>query len=358
MPKDKLPPKPPKPRTPKPPKPRPRLLDRAKQVQAATAARGFLEQNLAYQAKEFLLCGLPYQQPQKQQFERRNGHFSCKLIGDEKVGLPYGQDRLLIIWMATAFQLLGCPEDNLIRFRSASDIVRAFYHNGQDREPAGTERTRLKERFQRLFYTTYYFANQSRSYFNGESFRLIRRTRLWFNAEKPDAHWLWQNYIMLSNEFADLIRGGSIPIDLETVRGLKESPATLDLYVWLSWRTYKLRMDGGVPLFGPAGLFAQLGTTTVEPRKARQQLKAWLHTVSLFWPQCPAELSEDGEYLLLRPPRAYEEFAIQPNVAILLPGVAKKPPVRLLSDDELPPDTPGFHKSFEKPEPPKPKLVR
>jgi Plasmid encoded RepA protein len=356
MSKSKLPPKPPQ--KPKRRKTTNRLLNRADQVQVSVDARAFFEQNLAYQAKEFLLCGLPYQQPKKQQFERRNGHFSCKLIGDEKVGLPYGQDRLLIIWMATAFQLLGCPEDNIIRFRSASDIVRAFYHNGQERSPTGQERVRIKERFQRLFYTTYYFATHSRGYFNGESFRLIRRTRLWFNTEKPNAHWLWQNYIVLSNEFADLIRKGSIPIDLDTVRGLKESPATLDLYIWLSWRTYKLKTDGGVPLFGPAGLFAQLGTATIEPRKARQQLKAWLHTISLFWPQCPAELSEDGEYLLLHPPRAYEEFAIQANVSILLPGVTKNPPVRLLSDDELPPGTPGIIKSFEKPDPPKPKLVR
>jgi len=350
MPKDKnKPPKPPK---------TPRLIKRAAQVEVTVDARAFFEQSLAYQVKEFLLCGLPYQQPKKQQFERRNGNFSCKLIGDEKVGLPYGQDRLLILWMATAFQKLGCPEDNTIRFRSASDVVRAFYHRGQEREPAGTERTRIKERFERLFYTTYFFEDKRKRYSDRESFRLIRRTRLWFNGEEPNAHWLWQNLIVLSTEFADLIRKGSIPIDLETVRGLKESPATLDLYIWLSWRTYKLKDEAGVPLFGPAGLFAQLGTATTDPYKAKQQLKSWLRAVSHFWPQCPAKLSDDGQYLLLHPPKAYEEFSIHANTAILLPGVTKNPPVPLLSNEELPTCKPGLEKSFEPPPKPGPKLVR
>jgi hypothetical protein len=342
---------------PKPPK-TPRLIKRAAQVEVTVDARAFFEQSLAYQVKEFLLCGLPYQQPKELKFERRNGNFTCKLTGDPDAGLPYGQDRLLILWMATAFQKLGCPEDNTIRFRSASDIARAFYHRGQERPPTGQERIRIKERFKRLFYTTYFFEDKRTRYFDGESFRLIRRARLWFNGEEPNAHWLWQNLIVLSTEFADLIRKGSIPIDMETVRGLKESPATLDLYIWLSWRTYKLKDEAGVPLFGPTGLFAQLGTATTDPYKAKQQLKAWLRAVSHFWPQCPAKLSDDGQYLLLHPPKAYEEFSIHANTAILLPGVTKNPPVPLLSNEELPTGRPGLEKSFEPPPKPGPKLVR
>ena len=335
-------------------KPRLRLLKRAAQVEAAVDARAFFEQSLAYQVKEFLLCGLPYQQPKELKFERRNGNIGFKLIGDPDVGLPYGQDRLLIIWLATAFQLLGCPEDNTIRFRSASDIVRAFYHHGQERKPGGIELKRIQERIERLFGATYLFQDFSRGKksFDRGSFRIIRSARLWFDSEEPNKEWLWQNLIELSSDFADLIRKGSIPIDLETVRGLKESPAALDLYIWLSWRTYKLKTDGGVPLFGPTGLFAQLGTTTSDPYKAKQQLKSWLNAVSLFWPQCPAELSEDGQYLLIHPPRAYEEFSIHPNAAILLPGVIKKPPVPLLSNDEL--CKPELEKSFEPPPEPKP----
>lgn len=348
MTKSKLPSEPPKRR-----KTTNRLLNRAEQVVASVDARALFEQSLAYQVKDFLLCGLPYQQPKELKHERRNGDIGFKLIGDPDVGLPYGQDRLLIIWMATAFQLLGCPEDNTIRFRSASDIIRAFYQEGQERKPAGTELTRLKERWDRLFGATYLFQDFSggkKSSYK-DSFRIIRRARLWFDREETNTNWLWQNLIVLSPEFADLIRKGSIPIDMETIRGLKESPAALDLYIWLAWRTFKLRVDGGVPLFGPTGLFAQLGTTTTDPYKARQQLKDWLHTISLFWPECPAELSEDGEYLLLYPPRTHAEFAIQANAPILLPGVMKTPPVPLLSNKEVQTCRPSLERSFEEPKP-------
>jgi hypothetical protein len=346
----------------KPPEPpeNPRLLNRASQAEVTSDARAFFEQSLAYQVREFLLCGLPYQQPKELKFERRNGNIGFKLIGDPDVGLPYGQDRLFIIWLATAFQLLGCPEDNTVRFRSASDIVRAFYHQGQERKPTGTELTRIHERINRLFGATYLFQSfwGGKKSSNKGSFRLIRKVRLWFDNEEPNTRWLWQNLIELSSDFADLIRKGSIPIDLETVRGLKESPAALDLYTWLSWRTYKLKDDAQVPLFGPTGLFAQLGTTTTDPYKAKQQLKAWLTAVSIFWRQCPVELSEDGQYLLLHPPKAYEEFSIHANAAILLPGVTKKPPVPLLSDKELQPCKPTLKKAFGPPSKPGPKLVR
>jgi hypothetical protein len=317
-------------------------------------ARAFFGQSLVYQVKEFLLCGLPFRQSEELKHERRNGNIGFKLIGDPDVGLPYGQDRLLILWMATAFQKLGCPEDNTIRFRSASDIVRTFYHNDQKRKPTGIERKRLKERFARLFGATYLFQDFSEgsTSWNKDSFRLIRRTRLWFDGKKPNTDWLWQNLIVLSTEFADLIRRGSIPIDMETVCGLKESPAALDLYIWLAWRTYKLKKEGRVFLYGPTGLFAQLGTSTAEPRKAKQQLKAWLHSISLFWPQCPSQLCEDELFLILHPPKAYEEFAIQARAAILLTGVSKKPPVPLLSNEELRSCRKAIlEKSFEEPKP-------
>jgi hypothetical protein len=315
------------------------LVHRAKQVEITVQAREFEEQSLAYQIREFVLCGLPYKPLASTKYKRQNGDFSCSIVADPDYGLPYGQDRLVIIWLATSFQLLGCPKDNLIRFRSASDVVRAFFPDGQEREPSGTERTRLRQRFERLFHSTFFFRDNSlKTRYAVDSFRLIRRMSLWFDADEQK-HGLWQNVIQLTDEFANLIREHSIPFDLQGIRGLKESPAALDLYLWVAWRTFRLKpsQEVSVPLFGPKGFFAQSGGEASETWKLRQLLKGWLTEVKLFWPQCPAELSEDGLYLVLRRPPSYDAFAVHDYAPILLPGVAKHPPLPLLPG--LPPFT-------------------
>ena len=120
-----LPPPPQMPKKTKKKEPSLRLVHRVNQVIQAREAYP-LGQELGFCGREFVLCGLPYRKPQALKYERRNGSFVLKITGDPDFGVPYGQDRLLPIWLATAFYQMGCPSDNRIRFRWASDLVRAF----------------------------------------------------------------------------------------------------------------------------------------------------------------------------------------------------------------------------------------
>jgi hypothetical protein len=60
-------------------------------------------QELAYNARPFVLCGLPLRRPPKDQLNyiRTNGRFFLDITAHPIVGLPYGQDRLIPIWTAT-----------------------------------------------------------------------------------------------------------------------------------------------------------------------------------------------------------------------------------------------------------------
>jgi len=312
--------------------PRVRLVHRAKQVEVSVQARQYEEQDIAYQVRDFVLCGLPYKKNTDTKYERRNGSSVLQLVGDTRYGLPYGQDRLLIIWLVTAFQFLGCPENNNIRFRSISDLVRAFFRDGQNRKISGLELRRMKERIMRLFYTSFFLQNeiQNKKRLVLSRMGIISGVKLWFHTNEEHPNGLWQNVIKLDTQFADLIRESSIPFDMQTIRGLKESPATLDLYLWLAWRTFRIKAGNqiDVPLFGPEGLFAQFGGEASEHWKARQQLKGWLAEIKLFWPLCPASLSNDGLYLVLDAP-THRTFAVQRNAPIRLPGVSRHPPIIL-----------------------------
>jgi hypothetical protein len=79
----------------------------------------------------------------------------------------------------------------------------------------------------------------------------------------------------------------------------------LDLFIWLSYRCYTAKGEERIPLFGEYGLVQQLGTTEyARPRKFREKLGHWLNEISLMWPQCPACISSDGEFLIVKPAQA------------------------------------------------------
>jgi hypothetical protein len=53
-------------------------------------------------------------------------------------------------------------------------------------------------------------------------------------------------------------------------------------------------------LFTPGGLADQLGSIEYSAdRFFRRKLSHWLGQVKMFWPDCPAQISTDGQTLLL-----------------------------------------------------------
>ena len=57
------------------------------------------KQDLAFNARPFVLCGLPLRRPPSDQltYLRRNGKFFLQLVAHPQYGMPYGQDRLIPI---------------------------------------------------------------------------------------------------------------------------------------------------------------------------------------------------------------------------------------------------------------------
>jgi len=82
------------------------------------------------------------------------------------------------------------------------------------------------------------------------------------------------------------------------VKALSDSPAVLDLFMWLSYRCFIAKRDENIPLFRPFGLAAQIGSAEyARPRRFREILQKWLNTVRLLWPNCPARIDSGGQSL-------------------------------------------------------------
>ena len=230
---------------------------------------------------------------------RRNGLFTLEVTGHPDHGLPFGQDRLIPLWVASKSVRENRRE---IRFETGSQILDDL---GLPRD--GPHYRRLVDGFRRIFTSTIFFgpADQaattpvwkcSRSCF-------FDKLRLWTDLEEHnnDGH---QNVVVLSDVFWRELAQHPVPIDGDVVRALANSPGALDFFMWLSWRSFGLTTVTRIPLISEFGLTGQLGSIEYSrTRDFKRMVSTWLAVVHSFWPMCPANLSEDGKLLILRPAR-------------------------------------------------------
>jgi hypothetical protein len=72
-----------------------------------------------------------------------------------------------------------------------------------------------------------------------------------------------------------------------------------------TYRCFTSKGPERIPIFGPFGLVQQLGAVEyARQRKFREKLHQWLKTIRLVWPECPAEITADGENLRINPAKS------------------------------------------------------
>ena len=277
-----------------------RRMRKVESIECVRLKREAARQNLGFSSRPFVLCGLPVKRPAPGCLlhERRNGQFVLQVTGHPSYGLPWGQDRLVPIFLATLAIQQQTPR---ITFDSAAQMLDTFAM-----QQGGTQYRRLVAAFQRIFGATIFFGTDSQR----ERAAIVQRARFNFMSE---AH-IWysrdtdqkllpgdcQNVIILSDEFYREILDHPIPADLEAAKALSSSPAALDLLMWLSYRCFTARGRERVPLFGDFGLINQLGSTDyARPRKFREKLECWLDLIRTMWPECPASIDQDGTGLFV-----------------------------------------------------------
>jgi hypothetical protein len=274
----------------------------AEAIQLVRLNREGANPNLGFASRPFVLCGLPIKRPAKGSFmhERRNGQFVLQVIGHPNYGVPWGQDRLVPIFLAT---LAMRQQKQTITFRSAAEMLDVF-----GMQQGGSQYRRLIAAFQRVFGATIFFGTDTQTpkaaVTHQARFNFMREARIWYSRD-PNQTLLaggFENVIVLSDEFYREVTAHSIPTDLEAAKALSSAPAALDLYMWLSYRGFTAKGQERIPIFGEFGLVAQLGSIEyARPRKFRERLDRWLDLIRCLWPGCPARISGDGEYMLIQP---------------------------------------------------------
>jgi len=66
--------------------------------------------------------------------------------------------------------------------------------------------------------------------------------------------------------------------------------------MWLCYRCFVSKGEESIPMFGTYGLASQLGSVEYSrPRRFRAMLDQWLGVVRALWPECPAQITADGQ---------------------------------------------------------------
>lgn len=102
------------------------------------------KQLIGFNSRPFILCGLPVKRPAKgtRDYIRRNWRFNLEIAGHREYGLPFGQDRLIPIWLAT---MALRQKSKTVKFRSAAQLLDTF---GLPKD--GKTYRRLVEGFKRI----------------------------------------------------------------------------------------------------------------------------------------------------------------------------------------------------------------
>ncbi len=275
-------------------------LRQAEGIELVRLKRADGGQSLCFNSRPFVLCGLPVRRLPANQLldERRNGHFVLQLTGHPEYGVPFGQDRIVPIFLAT---LAVQQKSQVIRFRSASEMLETF-----GMQKGGKEYRRLIAAFERIFGATIFFGTDTfaggAKVVHWSRFNFLTEATIWYDrkaSQKPQSE-AFENVIVLSHDFYQELNAHPIPTDLNAVRVLSSSPAALDLFMWLCYRCFSAKGEEEIPIFGARGLAAQLGSTEyARPRKFHEKLEKWLLAVRAMWPDCPARLSSNRTTMIV-----------------------------------------------------------
>lgn len=155
-----------------------RRFNQMARIELVRERRANAQPSLGFASRPFVLCGLPVKKPKAGELlhERRNGHFLLQVTGHPSYGLPYGQDRLVPIFLAT---LAVRQRSQRVRFDNAAEMLDTF-----GLQQGGTQYHRLVKSFQRIFGATIFFGTEVQrnkaAVVHQARFNFISEARIWY----------------------------------------------------------------------------------------------------------------------------------------------------------------------------------
>ena len=263
------------------------------------------EPDLGFMARLLALCSLPRTNPgDRKEYVRRNGPYSLVMSAGALNKLPYGNiPRLLLAWVCT--EAVRTQSRELVLGRSLYEFMQKLGmkdHSGG----AHGERTRLKNQMRRLFRCGISLLYTDGARDASVSSYVADRTEFWWDTKRPDAPVLWDSTIRLGEEFFNEVIAHPVPIDMHILKAVKRSPLGLDLYLWLTYRTFALKTPLTLSwrqLYRQFGVDAANAGNKSTVNRFRSDCLRELKKIKRAWPGLHYQTVRGALVLLPSPPR-------------------------------------------------------
>ena len=210
-------------------------FDQVNQLVSASEA----DADLGFMARLLALCSLPRTNPgNRHQYKRVNGPYKLVMVAGADNKLPYGSlPRLLLAWVST--EAVRTQSRELVLGHSLSGFMRKLGMSDDSGSPRG-DRTRLRNQMRRLFGCSVQLIYEDERVTASMTSPVAARAEFWWNERKPDEPVLFNSKIRLGEDLFNEIINHPVPLDMNTLKALKRSALGLDLYLWLTYRTFML----------------------------------------------------------------------------------------------------------------------
>lgn len=264
---------------------------------------------LGFMTRSLAIATLPHRKTTDFRFVRRNGDFTLTMMTAHPQGLPYGTlPRLLLTWVCTE---VAQKRERVLSLGNnlASYLAELGLHN------TGGKRgdiTRLKHAMTTLFSSVISCHYEGKDSFVLQNVLLADKVD-WWTPQNPEEAGQWQSSLMLSEPFYKECIEHVLPFDMRAVRGLRQSPLALDIYVWLTYRMSYLSKRTTIPWVALAGQFGSGYAMTEQGlRDFKRAFLRELKHVLVIYPQAKVSDGVNGLVMYPSPPHvAYKSTPIQ-----------------------------------------------
>ncbi len=266
----------------------------------------------AFLTRFLVQATLPHRQPKGNPSEwyRVNGHYTLAIrpgfTQDRKtrdrtwLGYPSGSiPRLLMFWTTT--EALRTGSRKLHMGSSLSEFMRELGLNPRNGRGERSDAHRLRLQMERLFRATISFEYADNTTRRWCDMQVAPEGELWWDPRRPDEVTLWDSWLLLGERFYEAIVGAPIPLDVRALRELKSSPLALDLYAWLTYKTYQVSKTDRPQRVSWNQLLAQLGADYSSPKDFAKKARHALQRIRPVYPGLSLRDFPGG--LIVRPGR-------------------------------------------------------
>lgn len=238
--------------------------------------------SLGFMSRLLVMVNLPYRDPgiEALSWWRENGGVVLDVTPGRKkgesIGIPYGAyPRLILAYLITQAVRTKSPEIFLGKtFREFLGLVGI--------NTGGKQYKQVKKQLERTISSSFSWTYKKEKTWSRTNIQVSHESQLWWDTQSPDQLALWESRVKLNTDFFNEIIRKAVPMDFRVLKVLKNSPLGLDLYMFLSWRTFNLKE----PVFiSWEGLHNQLGCQYKDLKEFSRKCRSHLKRIQAIWPE-------------------------------------------------------------------------